>query len=99
MREDPRQRVASRGAQWTGDPATDLRLVKRDGRGAEAPPTRRGETHGEAQAHEGQVDRPDANRALAMLTDSHADQGPEDDKWHWLVLPRLTASAPRGSPS
>jgi hypothetical protein len=70
--------VASRGTQRSGGLATDPRGVKRDGRGAKAPPICWGATHGEAEAHEGQVDCQDANRVLAVPTDSHVDKGPED---------------------
>jgi hypothetical protein len=80
VREVQLRRVASRGAQRLGDPATDPRVVKRDGRGAEALPTCLGAYHEEAKAHEGQVDCQNANRVLAVRTDSHADQGPVGDK-------------------
>jgi len=49
--------------------------------GVEASPAYRGEDHEEAEAQEGQVDRQDANRALMMQTDFHADEGPEDEEW------------------
>jgi hypothetical protein len=66
---------------------------------AGASTTRWGATHGEAEAHEGQVGRRDANRASAVPIDSHADQDPEDDQWRLPVGPRFSAGAPGGSPA
>jgi hypothetical protein len=80
VRDGPLWRAASRGAQRSDDPATDRRAAKRDGSRAEAWPTRWGTHHGEAEAHEGQVDHRGANRVPVMRTDSHADEGPEVDQ-------------------
>lgn len=57
MREGPLARVGSRGAQRVEGPATDQRIAKRGGCGAEALPTHAGANHGEAEAQEGQVGR------------------------------------------
>jgi hypothetical protein len=95
VREASLQRVASRGAQRCGDPATDPRGVKRDGRGAEALPTCWGAYHEEAEAHEGQVDRQGANRVLVVRTDFHADQGPVDDKRRGSCILGDAPRAPR----
>jgi len=56
VREGPLARVASRGTQRRADPATDQRAVKRDGSGGGSPTIRACAYHGEAEAHEGQVD-------------------------------------------
>lgn len=54
--------------------------MKRDGRGAEALPSRERADHGEAKAHEGWVDRQGIKRDLAMRIDSLEDESPEDDQ-------------------
>jgi len=64
VRVGSRAGLASRGAQGSVGPATDLGPTKRGGRGAEAPPRTAGVDHGEAQAQEGQVGRWSLNVAL-----------------------------------
>jgi len=55
VREGPLARLASRGAQLVGDPATDQRQAKRDGRKAEAEPSIACANHEEAETQEGRV--------------------------------------------
>lgn len=62
-------------------------VVKRGGRRAEARPICWGTDHEEAEAHEGQVGHRDINRDLMTRTDSHADEGPEDDERRCAVWP------------
>jgi hypothetical protein len=106
VRDGPLQRAASREAQRSGIRRRTSWPVKRDGSRAEARPTRWSAYHGEAEAQEGQVDCRGANRVPAMRTDSHADEGPEDEErgrpyilGNVLCAPRLPHLGKRGKAS
>jgi hypothetical protein len=92
VRDGPLAWLASRGAQQAADPATDQQQVKRDGRGAEAPPRHAGSRPWGGRSPRGAGRSLVTKRGSVARTNSRVDESPEDEQRRSAEDPRKRRS-------